>query len=200
MTTFQYFGLQLCHNTDVYLNLCLPPFPHLKELVLAAVLLKITWDHTFFHHVGFFWKLNVSLFLMHLMNNMPTPSTAKGNFCSSPFLFMPPREPGRGYRLIRGKKLWSYKFYMFYRVTLFSNTIYITCCLVIVEAVSFILDFKKQDWLNITFRKPPFLSTCSFSCNCNIPKSSTHAGKMVHCFVSTTSSSSSFILKRKSRF
>lgn len=48
VTTFQYFGLQLCHNADVYLNMCLPPFPHLKELVLAVVLLKITWDHAFF--------------------------------------------------------------------------------------------------------------------------------------------------------
>lgn len=42
---------------------------------------------------------------MHLMNNMPTPSPAEGNFCNSPFLFMPPRELGRGYRPIQGKKL-----------------------------------------------------------------------------------------------
>lgn len=51
VTTLQYFGLQLCHNTDVYLNMCLLPFPHLKELVLADALLRITGEHAFFQQM-----------------------------------------------------------------------------------------------------------------------------------------------------
>lgn len=86
VTTFQYFGLQLCHNTDVYLNTCLPPFPHLKVLVLAVALLGITGDHTFFQQkiqqieLLFFFKLTVNLHLIHFKDNIHQHHLQKETF------------------------------------------------------------------------------------------------------------------------